>query len=107
MRLQDKGDREVLVVDKKNNFISLILDTIHFILAFLIVLLAILVYLDAESNMIFFPIIFFCSAMICIVQIVKIYKGIAEYRYMRASLCFYVSMSAFFVLFALISLVRM
>ena len=95
------------MVDKNNNFISLILDTIHFILAFLIILLAILVYLDAESNIMFFPIIFLCTAMICIVQIVKIYKGIAEYRYMRAALCFYTFMSAFFVLFALISLVRM
>ena len=82
------------MVDKNNNFISLILDTIHFILAFLIILLAILVYLDAESNIMFFPIIFLCTAMICIVQ-------------MRAALCFYAFMSAFFVLFALISLVRM
>lgn len=49
------------MVDKNNNFISLILDTIHFILAFLIILLAILVYLDAESNIMFFPIIFLCT----------------------------------------------
>ena len=107
MRLPDKGAWEVLVVDKNNNFISLILDTIHFILAFLIILLAILVYLDAESNIMFFPIIFICTSMICTVQIIKLYKGIVEYKYMRAAICFYVSIAAFFVLFALISLVSM
>lgn len=95
------------MADKNNNYNSLILDTLHFIISFLVILFGISVYLDSDSNMMFFPIIFICVAMLCIVQIIKIYKGIAEYKYMRAALCFYASASAFFVLFALISLVRM
>lgn len=95
------------MADKNNNYNSLILDTLHFILSFLVILFGISVYLDSDSNMMFFPIIFICVAMLCIVQIIKIYKGIAEYKYMRTALCFYAAASAFFVLFALISLVRM
>mgnify|MGYP000878343360 CR=1 FL=1 len=95
------------MADKNNNFVSLILDTVHFILAFLIIVPAIIVFLDTEANMMFFPIIFFLTSMICIVQIVKIYKGIVEYKYKRVALYFYAFIAAFFILLALVSLVRM
>ena len=93
--------------DKDRGYKSLVLDVVHIVFSVITVILSILVFLDTEDNKAFFPIIFMSLVIICIMQLVKIYRGLSTYRYKRFATYAFAVLSIFFVIFSIIALISL
>lgn len=65
--------------------VSLILDWLHIITGLLVVIMAVIVFINPENNMILFPIIFFLAAMLNLVNGIYRYQQSGRDKRKKAS----------------------